>query len=312
MTSRPIDQSAHLSVVAYHYVRDLARTRFPKLNALGTDSFRRQVQWLEDRYEMATLESALAFLDDRYRPSRDLCLLTFDDGLKEHYTEVLPILVERGIQGVFLVTTACMDGWLASVHKNHFLLASLDFTEYQHAVVRNLSERFPSIPTDVDADLAQLTHRFDPPDVAEFKYLLNYTLPASVRNEVLETLFVHFIGDEAAFARELYLDWDEAVEMQRANMVLGGHSHRHRALTTLPRDDREQDLQTCAALLRQRLDDQPLWPFSYPHGDTDDLTNTLLRQLGFDCGFTIRIGPKQVTHPDRFRIQRLDATDIPS
>ena len=302
--------TARLSIVAYHYVRDLPRSRFPKIKGLSVDGFVRQVKWLEERYEIATLESALDFLEGRYQPRRDLCLLTFDDGLKEHYTEVLPILHDHGIQGVFLLTTACLGGWVASVHKNHFLMASIEFERYQRAVQELLAERFFISAMDVDRDVAQQTHRFDSPEVAQFKYLLNYQLPIDIRNAVLDQLFAEFLGDDHTFARELYLDWNDALEMQAANMSLGGHSHSHRALTTLAPDQRWEDLAACAGLLRSRLNEQALWPFSYPHGDTDDLTKDMLRKLNFACGFTVRIGPKQIEHRDLFGVQRIDTTEV--
>ena len=121
---------ATLSVVTYHYVRDLPRSQFPNIKGLLLSDFRRQVDTLASQYEMATLESALAFINGDYQPSRDLCLLTFDDGLKEHYREVTPILEDRGIQGVFFLTTTCIeDHRVVLVHKNHFLSASLDFDD---------------------------------------------------------------------------------------------------------------------------------------------------------------------------------------
>ena len=95
-----------LQVIMYHYVRDLPNTRFPRIKAMLTDDFRAQVAQLKARYEMATLESALDFLGGTYRPARDLCLLTFDDGLRDHYTDVLPILAEEQIQGLFFIITS--------------------------------------------------------------------------------------------------------------------------------------------------------------------------------------------------------------
>ena len=66
----------------YHYVRDLPKTSFPRIKGMLTSDFQRQLQALQSRYEMATLEIALDFLKGAYSPTRDLCLLTFDDGLK--------------------------------------------------------------------------------------------------------------------------------------------------------------------------------------------------------------------------------------
>ena len=38
----------------YHYVRDLAKSEYPRLKAMLLDDFRSQVAWLSDTYEMAT------------------------------------------------------------------------------------------------------------------------------------------------------------------------------------------------------------------------------------------------------------------
>src|SRR5215470_5585259 len=98
-----------LRVVMYHYVRDLPRTQFPRLKGILIDDFRQQVDELSSKYEMASVESALDFMTGEYRPRRDLCLLTFDDGLKEHYAYVTPILAETGIQGLFFLITGCLE-----------------------------------------------------------------------------------------------------------------------------------------------------------------------------------------------------------
>src|SRR5436190_22346657 len=64
--------SAALEVMMYHYVRDLPNSAFPRLKAMQVENFRAQVEWLRREYEMATLESALAFLRGKYQPKRSL------------------------------------------------------------------------------------------------------------------------------------------------------------------------------------------------------------------------------------------------
>ena len=98
-----------LHIVMYHYVRDLERTRYPSIKGMLLSDFEQQARSLAGDFEMASLESALAYLAGRYRPRRELCLLTFDDGLKEHYEQVTPILSGLGIQGIFHVVTACLE-----------------------------------------------------------------------------------------------------------------------------------------------------------------------------------------------------------
>lgn len=302
-------------VVMYHYVRNLPQTPFPKIKALLTDDFKRQVASLQYRYEMATLESALAFWQGNYVPSRDLCLLTFDDGLKDHYTDVLPILVERKIQGLFFIITACLEEWtVASVHKNHFLMAALEFDIYQRAFLGRLTDLAPETDISVDNEQAQNTYRWDDPEVAAFKYLFNFGLSGALRDRIVNDLFREHSGDEPAFAKQLYLSWEQAKEMQQAGMVIGGHSHRHAPLATLTLDDQREDLKRCASILLHHLDEQWFWPFSYPHGKANTFnhhTVRFIKQNGFSCAFSTVPGESQ-RRDDVYSLRRVDTNSLKS
>jgi peptidoglycan/xylan/chitin deacetylase (PgdA/CDA1 family) len=302
-----------LRAVIYHYVRDLPRTRFPRIKGLLTDDFKRQVAMLCERYEMATLESALAFLEGKYHPARELCLLTFDDGLKEHFTTCLPILAERRVQGLFFMPTWCVEEHrVASVHKNHFLMAALEFEDYRRAFLDALSELRPDIQTQIDSAVAQETYRLDTPEIASFKFLVNFRVPEDVRDRVLDTIFAQFLGAEAEFAEELYLSWDEARSMQDGGMLFGGHSHRHTALATLDDKTQIEDLKTCTGLLRGHLQTQPLWPFSVPYGQPhtyNTLTLETIKDLEYCCSFTTDMGVNEAGN-DLWHLRRLDTRDI--
>jgi peptidoglycan/xylan/chitin deacetylase (PgdA/CDA1 family) len=263
---------------------------------------------------MVTLDSLNAFLSGEYQPQRDLCLLTFDDGLKEHFQEVTPILAERKIQGQFFLPTVCIeDHRVVLVHKNHFLMAALGLNEYRTKFMKLLHELSPSTSTQVDSVQAAKTYRFDDQPTAEFKYLLNFRLEPELRGSVLDVLFDEALGDESDFAKELYVSWDQARSMQEEGMVIGGHSHHHVALATLNPAKQLEDLETCTQLLHLRLHPQSEWPFCYPYGNPVDSFNedtvTTLKRLGYSCGYTTSPGPNS-PEADRFRLQRIDTTEI--
>jgi len=310
------DQTKHASeaslrVVMYHYVRDKARTEFPRLNAISSDGFREQIANLSNRYEMVTLEAALAFLRGEYQPDHDLCLLTFDDGLKEHYREVLPVLVERRIQGLFFVITGCVEGGVAAVHKNHFLMAALDFDTYRSEVLKRLRSLAPDVSEDEDPLVVRNTYRWDTLEVGKIKYLVNFKLGDSVRRRLLDDMFADMLGDEAAFARGLYLSWDEAREMQGLGMLIGGHSHTHVPLAPQKAVRQREELINCADALHSHLRDQELWPFAYPHGKPDtfsEATNLALQGLHFDSAFVTVVGDNRPGQ-DLYEIRRVDPKD---
>jgi peptidoglycan/xylan/chitin deacetylase (PgdA/CDA1 family) len=299
-----------LQVVMYHYVRERTRDRFPRLRALDLHVFRDQVAALGQRYEVASLESALAYLRGEYHPSRDMCLLTFDDGLKDHFAQATPILAERGMQGLFFLTPSCQrDGRVLGVHKNHFLQAEMGFASYRETFLQQLAQIAP-VPTETPSEQTlRATYRWDSLEEAAFKYLFNFQLPPAVRREVVDNMFRECLGDENSFARELYLDWDEARSMQADGMLLGGHTHAHRPLATLTEQEQAEDLAACREALRAMLGEQTYWPFSYPYGKLDSFqehTVTLLRAMEFSCSFTSEAGSNGVGQ-DLYRLRRTDA-----
>jgi peptidoglycan/xylan/chitin deacetylase (PgdA/CDA1 family) len=300
-----------LRVMMYHYVRDLPRTPFPNLKGLLIDDFRQQVNQLSSRFEIASIESALDFLTGEYRPRRDLCLLTFDDGLREHFTEVMPFLHEKRIRGVFFLITGCLEERrVAAVHMNHFLMAALDFHEYADAFFRKVVSMCPDAfaPLNVDPDRAAQTYPWDSPEVARFKYLFHFGMDTELRDRAVRELFTQYIGDEASFADSLYLNWDEARQMQKAGMVIGGHTHQHKPLSNLSSRELMWDLETCHNLLRQKLLPQPVWSFSYPYGKKDSFHLRAVRklqQLGFRCAFCTEVADNR-RGADRFTVGRTD------
>lgn len=291
-----ISTDSQLHVVMYHYVRDLPTTRYPKIKGMMLDDFRGQIAWLASHFEMATLETALAFLRGTYRPAGDLCIFTFDDGLKEHYTDVAPILSEHKIQGLFGVITSCVeDHMVAPVHMNHFLMAEMQFDPYRSAFMQRLRDSEPGALACalVDPKVAQRSYPLDTQDVATFKFLFNFSLDAGVRDNIVEKLFEELIGDQESFARELYMNWEEIKQLQRAGMLVAGHTHWHRPLSTLTEDELKTDLCISRSLLDQNLEQQELWPFSYPYGKKNSYSGTamrMLQQLGYACAFNTECG----------------------
>jgi peptidoglycan/xylan/chitin deacetylase (PgdA/CDA1 family) len=301
-----------LRVISYHYVRDLAATAFPRLRGMLTDDFRSQVSELREVYETATLDAALAFLRGEYHPSRDLCLLTFDDGLKDHYTDVMPILVDWRIAGLFFVITGCLEEQrVAPVHKSHFLMASIGSSGYRDEFLVQLEEEGIEPPR-VDVAEAQLAYPLDAEEVALFKYMINFVLSFNIRDRILSKLFVQHFGDETAFAKKLYLSWTEAREIQEAGACIGGHSHAHMALATLNLDQQRSDLDRCHQLLRARLRPQASWPFCFPFGGPSSFSSStveLVREMGFSCAFTTIHGVN-CAGENGFGLKRIDTVRV--
>ena len=297
----------------YHYVRNSADTAYKGIHAVKEKDFIQQVKHLQSTCEMASTEMIADFFKGQYVPKKDLCVLTFDDGLKEHANFVTEVLFKNKIQGQFFIPTACIEeGYVLPVHKNHFLLAYLPFIDYKLKVLNQLKEVAPETNLVIDAQKVAATYRWDTPEVGAFKYLLNYQLPKPLRNSILKTVFEDTFGPEKTFAKSLYINWEDAKSMQSKGMILGGHSHRHNVLSSLSDQDQEEEITTCMDLLRGNTNVQSYWPFSYPFGKSNTFngkTKELLQQQQIEFAFTTVIG-NSTSEEAPYHLKRIDPKDI--
>jgi len=96
--------------LCYHEVAagDLPHVR--SLFAYKTPSeFADDVEYLRRRYELVTVADLEERLDRADGASRPALAITFDDGLVECHSVVLPILRRAGVRATFFLVTGCLD-----------------------------------------------------------------------------------------------------------------------------------------------------------------------------------------------------------
>ena len=79
-----------LTIVMYHYVRDLRNSAFPRIKGSDISSFRRQMDFLQAEYSFISMEDLTACIKDSKPLPDNACWLTFDDGYRDHYEFVFP------------------------------------------------------------------------------------------------------------------------------------------------------------------------------------------------------------------------------
>ena len=76
------------AAVMYHYVREPHQGRFRGIHALSTGDFKGQLDWLSKKYRIISYAEFAAAILERRAFEEPVALLTFDDGLIDHYTTV--------------------------------------------------------------------------------------------------------------------------------------------------------------------------------------------------------------------------------
>lgn len=300
------------TVVMYHYVRDTKKTDFPEIKALSIADFEHQLDWLQTHFNVLSYPQFETALREKSVFDKPTALLTFDDGFVDHADTVAPLLASRGLSGVFFLVESTLDQkpLLLNVHKTHFLLARLGADAFED-VVRSELRSFDASPSVVSK--RENLYRYDAGKDADIKRLLNYELPFSVADAVLDTIFRRHLGDPVDFARTLYLSHNQIRSMIALGMTFGGHTKTHRVLSRLDTNDQRSELLNGIKTIR-KLTSQVSVPFCYPYGHPQTYTEEtmkILKESGYSSAFATTRSGVDFLAADAYRIPRYDTKDLP-
>lgn len=307
---------SELTIVMYHYVRDLERSRYPKIKARRTFEFERQLDHLERHHSIVTAQDVISAVSGEKPLPDKAAWLTFDDGYLDHYTTVFPLLYRRGWQGSFFSPArTVLEGRLLDVNKIHLILASVND-------VRGVIER---IKEHVDANLEKLplsftefleTHaiatRFDPAEVVFIKKMLQHVLPPYLRASVIDDLFCKFVSaDERAIAAELYMSLEQMKLMLSCGMFFGSHSYDHLWMNRLTPKEQEREVDLSMNFLAELGVPMRDWVMCYPYGAYDASLIEILKRRKCAIGLTTQVAVADISRDMPLQLPRLDTNDLP-
>lgn len=305
-----------LTVVMYHYVRDLKHTRYPRIKGLDTEIFIRQINYLEQNYRLVTMEQVISAYQDNVPLPENAALLTFDDGYADHFTTVFPILKNRGIQGSFFAPVrAVTEHTVLDVNKIHFILAS---TEDVSKLLKETSRLLDKYRGAYSLDSYEnyytrlaAASRFDPAEVIFLKRLLQVELPLEVRQKITDELFTEIVGiDQGAFSRELYMSLEQMKLMVADGMHIGSHGFDHFWLGSLSKEAQEKEIKKSAEFIDSIGGNPHSRTICYPYGNYNRDTLCLLDKYEFKAGFTTRVAIADIASNPVYELPRIDTNDI--
>jgi len=309
----------NLTIVMYHYVRPLAESRYPALKALELDSFRNQLAYIDRNYNVIDMEQLIAAVgpDEEPLPERPL-LLTFDDGYRDHFQHVLPLLRARSWQGSFF-PPACsvVDRRVLDVNKLHFVLASVVDPE---VLVKYVYDAMDEVRDDYgletnEAMFARLSSdsRYDDPCTTFVKRALQRELPEAFRMNLVDKLFSRYVSsDEQDFAGDLYMAEQQLTELLDAGMFIGSHGCQHYWLNSLDRQAQIEEVDNSLVFLEDLGVSRKDWVMCYPYGGYDESLLGILRSRGCAVGLTTEVRLADLDSCDPLTLPRLDTNDLPS
>jgi peptidoglycan/xylan/chitin deacetylase (PgdA/CDA1 family) len=280
---RWLDGDRHLSnqvmILGYHQVvADIARAEREAIfgMAISTQTFRRQMEFVRQRYEVLSLDQATEVLSGKASTNRPAVVITFDDGYRNVYEEAWPILRELGLPATIFVSTGL-------VNTNHWLDHDLLYWYTRQAKLLGLSLRVPLVKAGLNLrEVAEITAAVDPLQLCEELVQLPQARRAAVLAKLGEFLGEPAPEQNAGFA---LLDWSMIHEMAAGGLSFGAHTERHPVLTLESTDVVEQEILNSRQTLETQLG-TPIRHFAYPNGCYNPAVREVVQRLGFASAVT--------------------------
>lgn len=223
--------SVNLLVPHWHVVSDKHLPHISGLYQFRTvQQFKADLEFFLRSYTPVSLEDVISHLDGLRELPKRCFLPTFDDGFREIYDVIAPILFEKGIPAVFFLTTAAIDNHeLCYPQKKSLLLDALG------PQVNSVKEQEAArILTGAEISGAVVSKR-----IRKIFYR---------QRHLLDELAHVFGCDFSAYVRSVqpYLSTQQVIDLMAKGFAIGAHSVDHPLYPELTLD--EQLLQTQQSL----------------------------------------------------------------
>ena len=278
----------------YHYVRPY-NNEYPYFKHLEYNLFIEQLDFLEKKYGF--LDPTIPLIDNHNKQG---VILTFDDGLKDHFDYVLPELEKRNIKGVFYIPTGHYNTKkMIDVHRIHLLLG-----KYGGKVIYSSLKQYVNreMLTHIDYDdFRSKTYISQGNDnyTAEVKKTLNYYIDYKYRENVLDMMMAEYLPNENKIYEDFYLSSAEILGLARSGMLIGSHSVNHLVMSKISRENQYQEIAKSFKFIENLIGKQDIKTFCFPYGGDYSFTGEtedILNEVG--CSYSFNVEPRDVLIED--------------
>lgn len=286
-----------LTVLTYHRITDIPDFQDPL--KLSISNFEKQMSYLNKYYKIISAKQLTDIIRKQGIFPENSCLITFDDGWLDNYTNAYPILKKYGIPAVIFVSTDYIGTYRMFWHER---LCNI--------LMRILPNNFQfngggcALPVEVEKRVGQIVKmsfgKRRPLINNLIEYLKSYS-PTDI--DSFTNIITKVFGVEEGEKQPSILTWEQIREMCHHNICFASHTKSHALLTQVADAEIVSELNESKALIEEKLG-KPVFLVSYPNGFYNDQTIKIAREAGYLAGFTCLMGTNDM-HVNPFELQRI-------
>ena len=260
-------KSDSIRIVYYHMVSNFHHDYYFNNKAIRIDEFKRHIIFLKNRYHIITFKEAKEKIDNNECTKKNL-IISFDDGFKENYSIIAPILSDLNIPAAFFFISNCIDNddlmW-----RNKLLVISKYLSK---KVSLNFKNKY-SINNDILVNDSKII----------LKWSLN-SLIMSRKEEFVNSLWnecVPFSLNDFLTENKPYCNSKEIKEMFNSGFEIGSHSESHPVFNKLNYVEFKDEISNSVKVL-SKIISTDITLFSYPFGirATKEFEDNFISEIG--------------------------------
>jgi len=255
----------------YHTVTD---NYLPHLTPLykpkSVKEFQLDIDYLYSHFQAICIDDVLSYTEGNKKLEKNAFHLSFDDGLREVYTTVLPILYQKGIPATIFINSDFVD------NKNLF---------YRHKaalIIDLLNKKVPS-----ENSLNELEKLLGVKKAAFRTKILaiNYS-EQNLLDKIASVLNLDL--DAYLKTQQPYLSKDELLEMQKKGFTIAAHSINHPPFSELKEEEQIRQVLESNAYVSKTFQASNNY-FSFPFSDEnikDSVYHSIYETIDLSFGIT--------------------------
>ena len=305
-------KNKNIYIIMYHYVREVKHSNYPNLKALELNEFKKQISFFKKNFNFIDQNNLEEIISSKKIPNKPSILLTFDDGLIDHYKYVFPILLKNKISGCFYPSIrALKQNEVLEVNKIQFILEKEKdrkkiLSEIEANLIKLSGEKLEKFYNKI-----KQWSRFDDKDTFFIKQLLQHLLHTKIRNKITNKLFQKTVNrEEKDFASKLYMSSKNIKEMYLNKMFIGLHGSDHLWLKYLNKNEQEREIKNSLSFF-SKIGIKNNISMAYPYGSYNKITLNLLKKYKIKFAFTTKPGSINSNNlMKRYLFPRYDTNDF--
>ncbi len=245
-------KSDTVRIVYYHMITDVNHKYYIKNKALPPNEFIEQIRFFKKFFEIISLSEAIELAKNKDALNKKL-VITFDDGFRENYTVIAPILIEKRIPATFFLLSDCVDN-MNLMWRNALLYLVNSFSQEDvYKLCLGLQKQYNFQPFNKnDTILSWATKSWDMSNLE--KYINRLWM-----NSRLQSI------DEILSTNQPYMTRNEISELISYGFDIGSHSVTHPFFDKLSYKEFEEEIIVSTQRLNQMFGLNIKY-FAYPYG----------------------------------------------